>query len=221
MKRYDAVVFDLDGTLLDTLADIGNAANESLQRMGLPTHPLSDYGQFVGAGVASLFDSAIEEFQTGRIELIRQCVQLFDETYSRHWDRLSKPYPGILDLIDALSGEGVKQAILSNKPHEFTCLCVRQFFTEGTFIPVLGQRAAVPKKPDPRGLFEIVAELEVPLYRTLFVGDTLVDIQTATNGGVDSVAVSWGFREIAELAKEKPTHIAYSAEQIREIVLGR
>jgi phosphoglycolate phosphatase len=219
MRRYDAVVFDLDGTLLDTLADIGNAANESLSQLGLPTRELSEYGQFVGAGVANLFEHAIVDSGVDRSELVRRCVSSFDETYARHWDQLAKPYPGIMSLIEDFSRLGVKQAILSNKPHEFTCLCVAQFFSAGTFLPVLGQRSHVPKKPAPQAVFEILADFDVPLHRALFVGDTPADIQTAKNAGIDSVAVAWGFRDAAELEGEEPTYMAYTAEQLRMFVL--
>ena len=193
-----AVVFDLDGTLLDTLADIGNAANAVLEGMRFPTHPLQDYQTFVGDGVRVLFERILPEGQR-REEVIEVAAAKFAEVYGEGWNKLSRPYPGVRALLDELTRRGLPLAVLSNKPQAFTELCVAHFLSDWQFVRVLGQRQGIPTKPDPSAALEIAQQIGVPPAAWLYLGDTSVDMQTATRAGMFPVGAAWGFRSVAEL----------------------
>lgn len=196
--NHEAVIFDLDGTLLDSLTDIANAANEVLTELSLPVHPVDAYRFMVGDGVVVLFERAVPEAQR-EAALIDRCVEGFRTTYERHWNQCSRPYEGIAELLDALVSRRRKLAVLSNKPQEFTERCVREYFSKWPIAPVLGQRAEVPRKPDPAGALEIAAFFGVAPADCLYLGDSLVDMQTACRAGMLAVGALWGFRPRAEL----------------------
>src|ERR671921_816593 len=151
---YDAVLFDLDGTLLDTLADIAQAANEALAGAGLPGHPPEAYRRFIGDGVAMLFRRALppERVEEG---LVERCVATFRDAYGRCWDARTRPYAGIPELLDVLAGRGLALAVLSNKPDDFTRRCAEAYLGRWPLRAVLGQREGVPRKPDPAGALEV------------------------------------------------------------------
>lgn len=195
---YPAVIFDLDGTLLDTLADIGNSANEVLERHGFPTHALTAYKTLVGDGVSVLFSRALPVGAKDDAT-IAACVRDFSEVYGRNWNRLSKPYDGILDMLHALAADGVKFAVLSNKPQVFTRQCVDEFFPTFRFDTVFGQREGIPRKPDPAGALEIAAAWNLPTSQVAYVGDTSVDMQTARSAAMFAIGATWGFRSRDEL----------------------
>ena len=195
---YAAVVFDLDGTLLDSLADIAHAANEVLAGLALPTHPLDRYRYLVGDGVAMLFERALPE-ERREAALIERCVAGFRTTYATQWNRLSRPYEGIAEMLDGLVARRCRLAVLSNKPQEFTEQCVAEFFSAWPMQPVFGQRAGTPRKPDPAGAIEIAAAWGLPARECLYLGDTSVDMQTARNAGMFAVGALWGFRPREEL----------------------
>lgn len=195
---YTAVVFDLDGTLLDTLADIAQAANRVLVQRGLAAHDIDAYRLFVGEGVRVLFERALPPTACSD-ELIAACAEDFRQAYAECWNVQTRPYEGIDDLLAALVARGVRLAVLSNKPDEFTQACVREYFARFPFEAVLGQREGVPRKPDPAGAREIAAQLDIAPERMLYVGDTAVDMQTALAAGMFPLGVSWGFRPRSEL----------------------
>ena len=195
---YSAIVFDLDGTLLDSLADLAEAANTVLAGQGLPVHPIDAYRFFVGSGVTKLFERTIPPARIGE-ELVARCVAQFREVYGQRWNVHTKPYDGVCDLLDALAARQIKMAVLSNKPHAFTELCVSEYFGDRIFDLVLGQRDDVPPKPDPAGAREIVQIFRIAPERFLYVGDTSTDMQTATRAGMFPMGVAWGFRPRAEL----------------------
>ena len=145
-----AVLFDLDGTLLDTLEDIARSANEVLQGLGLPPHPIDAYRRFIGDGVGNLFQRA---FPTGVEDagLVERCVEGFRETYGRGWNVASRPYDGIPELLDGIVSRGLGMAVLSNKPDVFTRQCVDEYLARWPFRAVFGDREGVPRKPDPGG----------------------------------------------------------------------
>ena len=194
-----AVLFDLDGTLLDTLSDIASAANAALALEALPTHPDAAYRQFIGDGVDMLFRRAFPPDQDPDAARIDRCVHHFHATYATSWNVASEPYPGITDLLDALTNLGLPLAILSNKPDEFTKLCAAHYLGDWSWRAILGQREGVPRKPDPTAALTIADHLGVAPADFVYVGDSSVDMRTAHAAGMLAVGVSWGFRSVEEL----------------------
>jgi phosphoglycolate phosphatase len=195
---YKAVLFDLDGTLLDTLSDIGAAVNRILAGKGFPAHELDVYRYFVGDGSAMLINRALpKEKRTD--DIIRTCLAAYLEDYGRNWNVMTKPYEGIPEMLDALNDRGVKMAILSNKNHELTKRCVTELLSNWNFEVVIGQRNGVPPKPDPAGALEVAKRLNLPPADFLYMGDSGVDMKTAVASGMFPVGVLWGFRSMGEL----------------------
>ncbi|NJN93606.1 MAG: HAD family hydrolase [Anaerolineales bacterium] len=197
---YQAVLFDLDGTLLDTLADLGNAMNRVLAARSLPVHPLEAYRYFVGEGARLLVTRTLPENRRDEAT-IEACLAEFRADYDQNWQIETKPYPGVADMLDALTARGLKLAVLSNKPHDFSQRCVRDLLPRWSFNPVLGLRETVPRKPDPAGAFEIAACLNIPPANFLYLGDTATDMQTARAAGMFPVGALWGFRSAEELTE--------------------
>jgi phosphoglycolate phosphatase len=193
-----AVVFDLDGTLLDTLADIALSANRVLEVRGFPTHEIDTYRYFVGDGVEMLFRRALP-IQAQNPDVISACGNDFRKIYAHNWNVHTRPYAGIPELVDALTARGLEMAVLSNKPHDATERCVDEYFPPGTFRVVLGQRDGIPRKPDPAGALEIADRLAVTPQETVLLGDTATDMTTARNAGMYAVGALWGFRPVREL----------------------
>jgi len=198
MSNFKAVIFDLDGTLLDTLADLGNSANRVLQSRGYPLHPLEAYKYFVGDGARMLIARVLPENDRSE-DTIRECLQLFLADYKSNWEIDTKPYPGIIEMLAGLEKGGLSLSVLSNKPDAFTKLCVEKFFPHYNFSHVIGQSDKLPRKPDPAGAFKI-AQLESIAPRSfLYLGDTSIDMKTAVGAGMYPVGACWGFRAEREL----------------------
>lgn len=196
-----AIIFDLDGTLLDTLADIGDSVNRMLAEYGFPGHSMDDYRRFIGNGIKMLVIRALP--LTGRSEeIVRDCVQRAREIYWENWNCKTRPYNGIMDLLDALETRKVPKAVLSNKPHDFTVRYVKAYFPAVTFLPVMGQNDNFPVKPDPASALEIARQIGLPPSAFLFVGDSVVDVQTAAAAGMHAAGVAWGFRGPKALSDE-------------------
>jgi len=193
-----AVIFDLDGTLLDTLADLCNSMNRVLKHSGLPVHPLDSYRYFVGDGSARLVERALpEEYRSP--DTVSRFLQSFKDDYSRNWDVDTTPFPGIPELLDELTARGVPMAINTNKPHEFALTCVQRLLPDRRFVDIIGQQAHLPLKPDADGALEIARRMELAPEKIAFVGDSGVDMQTAVNAGMLPVGALWGFRTRQEL----------------------
>jgi len=196
--KYRAVVFDLDGTLLDTLEDLADALNRVLQEKGLPTHPLEAFRYFVGNGAAKLVSRALPpEKRTDN--LCVDCLAAFRKEYSANWNVKTRPYQGISELLDGLTAQGIAMAVFTNKPQQFAKLCVQAHFSGQCFAMILGQRDGVPMKPNPAGSREILRSLDVPAQACLYVGDSGVDMITARNADMFPVGALWGFRSEEEL----------------------
>jgi phosphoglycolate phosphatase len=195
---HRAILFDLDGTLLNTLEDIGNAVNRTLSAQGFPTHVIDAYRFFVGDGEVRLVTRALPEDRRDD-ETIRSCLEAYRADYNRNWDVKTKPYDGVAEMLDALTARGLKRAVLSNKPHELTQRCVTTLLPNWGFDVILGQRDGVPLKPDPTAALEVVHTLDIPPADFLCLGDTAVDIQMAITAGMLPVGVLWGFRTEEEL----------------------
>jgi phosphoglycolate phosphatase len=197
-KGYHAVIFDLDGTLVDSAADVGDAANRVLAAAGHPVHPTASYYRFMGDGVFELMRRALPG-NARSPEAVEVGVRAFFREYEGNWHHQSRPYPGIPELLDGLDERGVRLAVLSNKPHRFTTAFVERFLPDWTFDAVYGQRDGVPRKPDPAGALEIAGKLGLSPESFLFLGDTPTDMKTASAAGMHPVGACWGFRSAGEL----------------------
>jgi len=195
---FRAVLFDLDGTLLDTLADIADAANAVLARRGLPAHGYQRFRYLVGDGVRVLFERALPPEARSEAS-VAECVADFKAEYDRTWNRTSRPYDGIEALLDELTRRGLLLAVLSNKPDDFTKRCVAEYFARWNWAAVIGQRPDLPRKPDPVGALKIAADLRLAPADVLYVGDTSTDMRTALAAGMFPAGCLWGFRTEAEL----------------------
>lgn len=194
--RFDAVIFDLDGTLADTLDDIADAMNAGLLALGQPTHGRDDYRAFVGEGVVNLARAALP---SDRQDLVDQAVAQFRQHYAQHIVDRTRAFPDVPAMLDALAAKGLKLAVLSNKIDSMTRRIVDLCFARWSLEPVFGERAGVPKKPDPQAALEMAQVLGVAPARIAFVGDTSIDIRTAVNAGMYPVGVTWGFRGREEM----------------------
>ncbi|MBN1269185.1 MAG: HAD family hydrolase [Kiritimatiellae bacterium] len=192
------IIFDLDGTLLDTLEDIADSMNAVLARHGWPVHEPDAYRYFVGDGIEELVRRSLPGGlpDDGRVE---ECLATMRREYADRWSDKTRPYDGIPELLDALERRGVKMAVLSNKPDHFTREMVEYYFGLGRFVPAFGTRSGVPPKPDPTASFEIARQLGIEPTHFAHVGDTPVDMQTARAADMLAVGVTWGFRPAEEL----------------------
>lgn len=215
MKKI--IIFDLDGTLLDTIADLATATNQALSLFGYPIHETDAYRFFVGNGINKLFERALPEGARSE-ENIQKIRSEFIPFYNFHNADLSRPYPGIPALLNTLQEKGMKIAVASNKYQEATRKLVHQFFPDIDFIEVLGQREGVPSKPHPQVVFEIMEKAGVNASETVYVGDSCVDMQTGKNAGVTTIGVSWGFRPRTELESYQPDFIADRAADILQFL---
>lgn len=211
MKKL--VIFDLDGTLLNTIADLARSTNYALQQNGFPQHEIEEYNFFVGNGINKLFERALPEGQKTE-ENILKVRKAFLPYYDIHNADCTTPYPGIPQLLAALQEKGCLLAVASNKYQKATEKLIGHYFPEIRFVAVFGQREGVPVKPDPAIVNNILKIAGVGKEDTLYVGDSGVDMQTACNSSVTSVGVTWGFRPASELEENRAGHIVSRAEDI-------
>jgi len=195
---FEAVLFDLDGTLIDTLEDIGDAVNRVLSKNSFPTHAIFTYRKFVGDGSRTLMERALPK-EHRNDKNIDACLKEYVEDYSRNYNVKSKLYFSIPNLLDRLKAKRVKLAILSNKPDAMTKTCVNAFLSKWDFDVVFGQRDSVPRKPNPQGALEIAKKMSIPPSNFLYLGDMATDMKTAVSAGMFPVGVLWGFRSSKEL----------------------
>jgi phosphoglycolate phosphatase len=198
---YRAILFDLDGTLIDTLQDISNAANRVLSTQGFPTHPLDIYRGLIGEGTVSLITRVLPQ-EKRNPDTIQTCLQAYWDDYGQNWNVKTKPFAGIPAMLNALVARELKLAVLSNKPEEFTQECVSGLLPNWTFDAVIGTSERVPSKPSPLGALEIAVRLSIPPEEFLYLGDTGVDMRTAIAARMFAVGVLWGFRGREELQRE-------------------
>jgi phosphoglycolate phosphatase len=197
--RYKAVLFDLDGTLLDTLDDLGDSVNAVLTRLGHPAHEMPKFKYFVGDGVANLVRRSLPEPLVGDDTVVEAVTLLVRSEYGKRWKDKTHAYPGMPELLTDLGARGVKLAVLSNKPHPATLEVVGHFLAQWHFDVVLGARPGVPIKPDPGAALEACSLLGVDPKDVLYLGDTNTDMQTAVGAGLFPVGALWGFRTADEL----------------------
>lgn len=211
------IIFDLDGTLLDTVHDIAASVNYALEQNNFPTHPVDSYYSFIGNGLDKMLERALPEKHRTN-EVIALMRVYFIEHYYKHSDDLTQPYDGISELLAKLQNEGFILAVASNKVHEGTTQLVERFFPNISFCAVFGQRQGHKAKPDAGILNEIIEMAGVEKEAVLYVGDSGVDAATAINAGVDFVGVLWGFRPRAELASAGAKTFVASCDELYALI---
>jgi phosphoglycolate phosphatase len=210
-----AVLFDLDGTLADTLADLASATNWALQQVGCPPCTVDSYRYKVGDGAREMCERALPADKQG---LADDVLRLMGQQYDKHCFDLTRLYPGIADLISALTQRRLSLAVLSNKPDEFTKRVIAHYFQPSPFAIVRGQLPNVPLKPDPTAALQITQELGIPPAHWLYLGDTNTDMHTARAAGMHPVGVLWGFRDRAELLGSGAEHIVANPRDLLDLL---
>lgn len=213
--QYDAVIFDLDGTLLDSLADLADATNYALRSYECPEHELDAYRYFVGDGVVKLISRALPG---NRQELLEDVLACQREYYTAHCMDKTAPYPGIMDMLHALQNAAVPVAVLSNKPDDFTRLMVERIIPDVSFAVVQGHRQPFAPKPDPGSALNVAEQLDVAPDRIAYVGDTATDMRTAVGAGMYPVGVLWGFRDEKELQDNGASVIIAEPRELLQVV---
>ena len=202
-------IFDMDGTLLNTLDDLANACNHALRENGFPAHPNEAYRYFAGDGIHKLVERSLPLWVKNDETVHARVKEAFDVYYGAHSEDLTKPYDGVLETLDAMRAQGTCLAVLSNKPHEFVTVLAKKYFGE-RFAVAHGQRAGYPRKPDASLVKEIVELTGTGQGDCIYCGDSGVDMQTAKNGGVYAIGALWGFRDGEELLKNGADALAES-----------
>lgn len=211
------VIFDLDGTLINSLCDLADCVNLALQDKGFPMHPVDQYRYFVGDGVNKLIERVLPEKEKSA-ELCREVKQGFDRYYAERFSVHTKPYPGISELLSQLAKREIRTAVVSNKPDEFTRKIIDALFAPGTFEFVAGGSDTIPKKPDPVLVNRCMEQLDVPKRLCCYCGDSNVDMITARNAGILSVGAAWGFRGEEELKEAGADYIIRSPLELLDVL---
>jgi phosphoglycolate phosphatase len=199
MSDYKAVLFDLDGTLLDTIDDLADAMNQAMAACGYPVHSAEECKLFVGDGVRNFATRAMPANRRSDEAAVARVTALYRQAYAKNWDHKTRPYDGIPQLLDELAARGLTLMVYSNKPDDFTHLTVRKLLPRWNFSAVIGHREGYHHKPDPTAALEALAQLGIAPAEVLYVGDTGTDMKTAVAAGMFSAGALWGFRDAAEL----------------------
>ena len=211
------IIFDLDGTLLDTLQDLGDSCNAILQQYGYPVHPLEAYKKFVGNGVRTLIERALPENARTK-ETISSLLTAFKTYYEEKTIAHTHPYAGIIPLLNTLKSSGYLISIASNKYHEAVVPLIGQYFPDIPFDLVLGHRVGHPPKPDPAIVIDTLHTLNVRKEDCYYVGDSSVDMDTAVHAGVTAIGVTWGFRDEEELRQHGADHLIHQPHELLAIL---
>lgn len=219
MKPYTTIIFDLDGTLLDTLEDLTNAVNQALRECGYPEHTMDEVRQFVGNGIGLLITRALPAGADADDDAYALTLQAFKRHYALHNSEATAPYPGVHHLLQALKAKGVRTAVVSNKNDSNVKALCRRYFP-GLIDEAVGDREGVRRKPEPDTVLEVMRAFSAAPEETLYVGDSDVDVLTAANAGVDCAAVLWGFRDEACLRGAGARELFGSPAQLEGWLLG-
>lgn len=214
---YKIAIFDLDGTLLNTLDDLAIACNFALRENGLSPHSTDEYKLFVGGGRLNLIKNIIPKHLHSE-ELISKVLGSFDDYYSNHMMDKTRPYDGIPQLLVDLKALGISTAVVSNKPHEFTIEVAKKYFGDALDI-VYGQRKGHAVKPDPSTVLEVLNNFNASTTECIYIGDSGVDMKTATNANVASVGVLWGYRSKEELVSAGADSLAKNVEELKKLII--
>lgn len=215
MKQFQAAIFDLDGTLLDTIEDLAAAMNWGLEKYGFPALPLAHHKAAVGNGLKKYAERSIPQ-EACTPELLDQFVKEVGETYQKNSKVKTAPFPGISELLTFLKEQGISVHVLSNKRDAFVKDLIIHYFGEGVFGQACGERVGVPKKPDPTGAIEIAKELCLSPEKILFIGDSVYDVICGKDAGMHTIAVSWGYQSEEQLMDEKPDFFAKTPHDIMD-----
>lgn len=199
--QYKAVIFDLDGTLVDSLADLSDSVNLMLESYGFPTHEMEQYRYFVGNGSKKLMERTLPRDKAASAEFVEEALVKYKAIYKERLLEKTRPYNGVRELLAELKSRGIPLAVCTNKHNDAALTIVKILFAPGTFAEVLGDRPGFPKKPNPATPLEIASHLGVKPDEVAYLGDTSVDMETAVHAGFLPVGVLWGFRPEEELVK--------------------
>ena len=197
--KFRAAIFDMDGTLLDTLEDLADSVNEMLEHYNFPQHPLEKYRYFVGNGARKLIERTVPSERASDKTFVEEARKYYDGCYQRRLLNKTKPYDGILEMLERLKAKKIPMGIVTNKQNFAAQLLSEKFFPRGMFDAVIGDRDGLPRKPDPTKALKIAAEFGVQPAEVAYFGDSSVDMQTAVNAGFFAIGVTWGFRTREEL----------------------
>ncbi len=214
MEKLKGIIFDLDGTLLDTIEDISNAVNSALIEYGLKPHKIEDYKYFVGDGIEQLVERALgKEIKK---EKFNEIFSKIKENYGKNWNIKTKPYPYIPEMLDELKKKNVKMAVVSNKPHKFTELTIEYYFGRKYFDPVYGASENYPKKPDPFLAYRVLENFNLSQNEVAYLGDSNTDVIFAKNAGILPIGAAWGFRGVKELQENGAQYIIQNPLEVLE-----
>jgi phosphoglycolate phosphatase len=208
-----AIIFDLDGTLLNTLDDLADCMNRVLHHHGYPSYPVEQYKLFVGEGIYSLVKKAVNPFTQNQIKIDSMFEEMKEE-YKKNWNKKTKPYETMIDVLSELKKAGILLSILSNKPEPLAKITVRYFFPKISFFHVQGALDTIPQKPDPTGALAMIKKANLPKKEFILIGDSSVDMATAKNASIYPAGVLWGFRGKEELIKYGAKHIFKHPKEI-------
>lgn len=218
--KYDLVIFDLDGTLLNTIGDLAASVDYVMRSRNLPEHTDAEYRQMVGGGIKRLVERALPQDLAQDEAYVEECVMQFRRYYVDNIDRHTEPYEGIHSLLSELRRLGVKVAVASNKFQHGTDRLVAKFFGDIDFVAIEGNREGAPLKPDPQIVHNILKIADVKPERAIMVGDSGIDIRTAQAAGIESVGVAWGFRFAEELYSAGATSVVATSAELRNILIS-
>lgn len=199
--KYRAAIFDMDGTLINSLEDLKDSVNEMLDHYGFPNHELEEYRYFVGNGARKLIERAVPKDRSGDKNFVDEALKYYDGCYQRRLTNKTKPYDGVLEMLERLKSMRVKIGSVTNKQDQCAQIIAEKMFPSGTFDYVIGDRDGLPRKPDPTKALKIAADFGVQPSEVAYLGDTSVDIETAKNAGFLAIGVTWGFRPRSELVE--------------------
>ena len=213
--KFNSVVFDLDGTLLDTLGDLRDSVNYALEKNRLPKRTTEEIRSFVGNGIRLLIERSVPE--NTPLEITDKCFSDFKEYYKNHSAILTKPYDGIIDIMEELKAKGVKIAVVSNKA-DFAVKTLMEDYFSNLYDCAYGERMGVPRKPEPDGVFEAIKKMGADVENTVYIGDSEVDVETSKNAKLPCIAVTWGFRDKKVLESLNPEYIVDSPSDVLRII---